>query len=134
MKAALRTTYEVPKPRGYSVNAGGTFQARYDRATRELTWTLTFHDLTGPATAAHIHVGGFRAAGPVLVPLCAPCVSPASGTVTLTPAQARPLRPWYVNVHTSRNLSGEIRGQILGPTLPLTGPGPRPNRLCCPQG
>ncbi|HKP18401.1 MAG TPA: CHRD domain-containing protein [Gaiellaceae bacterium] len=121
MTAALAPTYEVPKPRGFSTNAGGTFTATYDTVTRQLKWSLTFHNLTGPATAAHIHTGAFRRAGPVLVPLCGPCVSGASGTVTLKRAQVNPRRPWYVNVHTSRNPSGEIRGQVLGPVLPLTG-------------
>jgi hypothetical protein len=134
MTAVLAPTYEVPKPRGFSTSAGGNFSATFDKATRKLTWTLTFHNLTGPATAAHIHVGRFRTAGPVLIPLCGPCVSGASGSVTLTQAQVRK-KAWYVNVHTSRNPSGEIRGQITGPRLPLTGPGGRPPSLvCCPAG
>lgn len=123
MTATLAPTYEVPKPRGFSSNAGGSFTATFDTATRQLKWRLTFHNLTGRATAAHIHAGAFRHAGPVLVTLCGPCVSGANGTVTLTRAQVNPRRPWYVNVHTSRNPSGEIRGQVLGPVLPLTGGG-----------
>lgn len=34
-------------------------------------WKLSFSKLTGPATAAHIHLGGMGKAGNVVVPLSA---------------------------------------------------------------
>jgi hypothetical protein len=55
------------------------------------------------------------AIGPVMVPLCGPCKSPASGTATgLTADQIKTLTSGgaYVNVHTAKNPNGEIRGQI----------------------
>src|SRR6476661_331443 len=35
--------------------ATGTASATYDKATKLLTWNVTFSDLTSTATAAHIH-------------------------------------------------------------------------------
>src|SRR5262245_14036732 len=40
---------------------------------RNLTWKLTFSRLSGPATAAHLHLGKKGVAGPVVLPLCGPC-------------------------------------------------------------
>lgn len=53
-------------------------------------------------------------AGGVSVPLCGPCKSGVSGTATLTAAQKKAILGGgaYVNVHTAKNPSGEIRGQI----------------------
>jgi predicted lipoprotein with Yx(FWY)xxD motif len=79
-----------------------------------LAWTLSFGKLSGKAVAAHIHIGKPGAAGPIAVPLCGPCASGARGQVTLTAAQAAAIRAGgaYVNVHTQKNPSGEIRGQV----------------------
>ena len=85
------------------------------RALAQLaTWTLTFTHLSGAATAAHIHLGPRGTAGAVLVPLCAPCSSPATSTATLTQSQIDNVKAGktYVNVHTTKNPNGEIRGQI----------------------
>jgi hypothetical protein len=53
-------------------------------------------------------------AGPVVVPLCGPCESPASGTANATAAVLDALQDGgtYVNVHTATNGPGEIRGQL----------------------
>ena len=42
------------------------------------------------------------------------CKSPKSGRATLTAAQLKAIRSGgaYVNVHTTKNPNGEIRGQI----------------------
>lgn len=79
-----------------------------------LAWRLTFSGLTGPATAAHIHVGVQGHAGPVVIPLCGPCASSVKGVVHVTAAQAAVLLSGgdYANVHTNKNMAGEIRGQI----------------------
>ena len=39
--------------------------------------------------AAHIHLGARAKSGPVLIPLCGPCKSPASGSAKLTPAEIK---------------------------------------------
>ena len=80
----------------------------------KLKWKLTFAKLTGPATAAHIHMAAKGQSGNVVVPLCAPCKSGATGTATLTAADLSAFRKHllYVNVHTTKNPNGEIRGQL----------------------
>ena len=111
--AVLNSGQEIPHPTGTKVGASGKFTATLSGTT--LTWKLTFGHLTGPATAAHIHSGLKGKAGPVLIPLCGTgCTSPASGTVTVTSAQVSDMTAGkdYVNVHTTKNANGEIRGQI----------------------
>jgi hypothetical protein len=111
--AALNVGQETGTVKSTKRGASGRFTATLSGTT--LAYTLTFTHLSGPATAAHIHGPAARgvAAG-ILVGLCGSCTSPASGTVTLTQAQIQQLNAGkaYVNVHTSKNPSGEIRGQI----------------------
>jgi hypothetical protein len=111
-KANLDTRQEVPKETGASVRASGSFTATLSGT--KLSWKLTFDHLTGAATAAHVHSGAKGKAGPVIVPLCGPCKSPASGTARVTAAVAKMLSGGgtYVNVHTAKNPNGEIRGQV----------------------
>ena len=107
---------EVPAPTGNVAGARGTFAATVTQAGTggTLNWQLTFAELTGPATAAHIHTGQTGVAGPVSVPLCTPCQSPASGTEDVNAAVLAALQSGraYVNVHTAANGPGEIRGQL----------------------
>ena len=110
--AALNIGQEKPVPKGTKSGASGHFTATLAGTT--LTWKLTFTHLSGPATAAHIHAGARGKPGAVIVPLCGPCTSPASGTATLTQAQIDSMKAGltYANVHTAKNPNGEIRGQI----------------------
>lgn len=110
--ATLNATQEVPKQVVKDTAAKGSFTATL--SGKKLSWKLTFSGLTGPATAAHIHMAAKGASGPVVVPLCGPCKSGASGTTTLTSAvmAAYGKGTLYVNVHTAKNPNGEIRGQI----------------------
>jgi hypothetical protein len=112
LTAALNAAQETPHPSGTKAGASGTFTATVTGTS--IKWSLTFSHLTGAATAAHIHMGKQGTAGAVLVPLCGPCSSPASGSGKLTRAQlAQMKKGWtYVNVHTPKNAGGEIRGQI----------------------
>lgn len=110
--AVLSAGQEVPHPKGAAAGASGQFTATLRGTT--LAWRLTFKQLSGPASAAHIHMAPAKKAGPVSAPLCGPCTSPASGTLTLTTQQLAALRSrgLYVNVHTAANPGGEIRGQL----------------------
>jgi len=57
---------------------------------------------------------GAGKAGAVIVPLCGPCKSGVTKTVTVSSAvrDAIERNGTYVNVHTAKNLAGEIRGQV----------------------
>ena len=112
LKATLDGASEVPPN-----DSRGTGQATftYDTATKQLTYTVTYDGLTGPATAGHIHGPAAPGANAgIVVPFAVP-ESPISGTATLTDDQAAALlaEQLYVNIHTAANKAGEIRGQIV---------------------
>jgi len=112
LKAAMNVGQETTRVKSAKAGAAGRFTATLNGTT--LTWTLTFKNLSGPAMAAHIHTAPRNVAGPITVPLCAPCTSPVSGTKVLTADQVKDLLAGktYTNVHTAKNPAGEIRGQI----------------------
>lgn len=114
--ARLNPAQEVPTPKGDVSAARGTFSATVTRSgtSNVMAWELTFSGLTGPAGAAHVHLGARGQSGGVVVPLCGPCQSPASGTanVEATVLDALQTGGAYANVHTPTNPPGEIRGQI----------------------
>jgi len=114
-KAELWAANEVPPVSG---PGKGTGVFTLDPATKLLSWTVSFSDLSGPATAAHIH-------GPAAVGANAAVVVPfdnvpkatsgeIKGSKVLTDAQIADLDAgkYYVNVHTDANKGGEIRGQL----------------------
>jgi hypothetical protein len=114
--AAMNAADERPVPRGDVGAARGTFKATLTKsdAGAALDWELTFSNLSGPAVAAHIHIADRGQPGPVVVPLCAPCTSGASGTANInaTVLSAIENDRAYVNVHTALNPAGEIRDQV----------------------
>ena len=112
LSAKLTAAREVPKPKGVPAAATGTFTGTLKGKT--LRFKLTFAHLTGKATAAHIHKGRAGRMGPVLVPLCGPCRSGVTKTMTVTSSQRDAIEhsATYVNVHTTKNAGGEIRGQL----------------------
>jgi Cu/Zn superoxide dismutase len=114
--AAMTSAEERPAPRGDVSNARGTFAATLTKSDSGavVAWTLTFTNLSGSAVAAHIHTGERGQPGPVVVPLCAPCSSGATGTANInaTVLEAIQSDRAYVNVHTALNAPGEIRGQV----------------------
>jgi hypothetical protein len=119
---ALSASKERPKPKGNVRRARGTFTATVTKqgTTAVIAWRLTFSRLTGRAVAAHIHRGQPGKAGPVIVPLCAPCRTGVRGRATVGAAVLQALEAGraYVNIHTTRNQAGEVRGQIRA--VPLT--------------
>jgi hypothetical protein len=114
VSAALVAKGEVPPSKGS--HGVGAFAGSYleNKSGAVLKWKLSFSGLTGPAMAAHIHMGKPGTSGPVVVPLCGPCKSGASGTTTISKKiiQALETGDAYVNVHTAKNPGGEIRGPI----------------------
>jgi CHRD domain len=124
IKTALRASQERPKPKGNVRRARGTFTATVTKSgtSAVVAWRLTFSKLTGRAMAAHIHSGPRGKAGPVIVPLCAPCRSGARGRATVDASVLSALEAGraYVNVHTRKNPLGEIRGQISAVALTIS--------------
>ncbi len=92
----------------------GQASANLDTDTKVLSYNIAYADLTGPASAAHFHLGAPGAAGPPTLPITGDLASPIIGKATLTDAQIADLRAgkWYVNIHTNANKGGEIRGQV----------------------
>jgi hypothetical protein len=132
--ASLLPSFEVPavtNAPGANGSATCTVQA-----SPNISCDVTYASLTGAPTQAHIHLGNSNATGAVRVNLCgsggAPaCPATAAGTITSgnqpatqtgtqTPADAHAavvaaMRTFgaYVNVHTTLNGGGEIRGQLI---------------------
>jgi len=85
----------------------------------KVCYQLTARDLSGRASAAHIHKGAVGVAGPVVIPLKTPnAAGKSSGCAKASRALvkailARPSR-YYVNVHTGEFPAGAIRAQLVG--------------------
>jgi hypothetical protein len=110
-KADLTAPGEVPPN---DSKGTGTIEATYDSATKTLTWSGSYADLTGPEIAAHFHGPAAKGTNAgVLVPVDAKA-SPFTGSATLTDEQAKDFADGmvYFNIHTAKNKGGEIRGQL----------------------
>jgi CHRD domain len=112
MKADLTGAQEVPP---VTTQGKGSAEVTFDPASKQLSWTVNYSGLSGPATAAHFHgpAEPGKNAG-VAVPIPNQAKSPVTGLATLTDAQAADLQAgrYYVNIHTAANPGGEIRGQV----------------------
>ena len=111
-KADLKAASQVPPN---DSKGTGALTATYDPASKKLTYTVNYKDLTGPATAAHFHgPADAKTNAAVVVPVNGAVTSPIKGEATLTDAQAADLLAGklYVNIHTAANPGGEIRGQV----------------------
>lgn len=138
VKDRLETYQEVP---AVSSNASGDFEARIDDAG-SIAWSLSYENLTGSVTQAHIHFGQTGVNGGISIFLCSnlaapppgtqPCPSP-SGSISGTATPASVIGPTvqgiaagefdeivaairagkaYANVHSTTWPGGEIRAQL----------------------
>jgi outer membrane murein-binding lipoprotein Lpp len=112
IRPRLDAGQEVQRPKRTPANATGQFTARLKGTT--LTWSLSYRHMSGRVTAADIQEAPAGAIGPVIVVLCGPCRSPASGSTLLGVAAAKAMRSGrtYVNLRTKGNPRGEVRSQI----------------------
>lgn len=129
--AQLSGSQEVPPKQTMGT---GSFQGNVTGNNKSISYRLSFSHLTTPVTMAHIHIGARGANGPVVVWLCGggrrPACPRGGGTVTgtITPGNVLAVGglkagdlagliklitagSTYVNVHTTKNPGGEIRGQ-----------------------
>lgn len=110
----LNTGQEAPAP-----TVGGSHGSfSYDIDGDELCYSLSVSGLSAPAVAAHVHLGARNQPGPVVVPLSVPAETTfdVSDCTTAAPEvlaaiEATP-KAYYVNVHTTTNPAGEVRGQL----------------------
>lgn len=111
--ALLSGASEVPQN-----NSAGTAIGTLSLEGTNLTYHVTFSGLSAPATGAHIHApaSATNSAG-VVIPFSAPAATAGtiSGTASLTPDLVADIVNGnaYVNIHTTNNPGGEIRGQIV---------------------
>ncbi len=118
--AAMDSVQEVPASTGAS-KATGTGGMFLNVATKQLYYRIAVNGLTGPLTAGHFHNGAAGVPGGVVKTL-AFVNNYATGVWSSTDA-TQPLTDslitellngrLYVNVHTSANPGGEIRGQVI---------------------
>jgi hypothetical protein len=96
--------------------ATGNATVTYDMVSRQMTWRITYSGLSGAPTAAHFHGPAQPGANAgVAVPILNAATSPVQGSATLTDAQAADLLEgrYYINIHTTANPAGEIRGPVI---------------------
>ena len=124
--ATLTVAQEAPLPPVAGVGAGGRLTGTLQG--RLFSWRLTFHNLSTPAVAAVLHEGLRGHVGARISQLCGHCSSGTSGVVVLTPAQVTELLAGrtYINIGTSRNPTGEVRGQVHRIVPSVTAPVPVP--------
>lgn len=116
--ASLDGSQEVPP--NASPGTGTGFMT-YDDVSNQISWNITFSDLTAGTTAAHFHgpaAPGFNASPVITIPL-GTSLAMTSGTLVGMATLANETQEgellsglWYINIHTSNFTGGEIRGQV----------------------
>ena len=130
LTASLNGGGETPAP-GINTGAFGLATVVVNLTKRTVTWDVDVFNLPSGVTAGHIHVGAAGTPGPTVIGFTVPTNasndfsitgSAADTTFTLRPDQG--IRSaddmfqallggnTYVNVHTTVNGGGEIRGQL----------------------
>jgi hypothetical protein len=131
LTATLTGANETPAP-GINTGAFGNATVVVDMTARTVTYTVNVFNLPSGVTASHIHSGASGTAGPVVVIFAPPVNSSNDFTYTgVVPDTAFSLNPAsgirsaddmfqailggnsYVNVHSTVNPGGEIRGQLI---------------------
>jgi hypothetical protein len=127
--ANLHGGNEVP---GVSTGSAGTATVTWNTVTKAGTYRVDVYNMPVGTTASHIHAGASGVAGPVIVNFTVPAGGISNdygltGTFGCTDVvvrapqginscedfeQAIMLGNTYVNVHSSANPGGEIRGQL----------------------
>jgi hypothetical protein len=130
--ADLTPGQETHELSGITTSEQGSASGTVDDDTGELIWDLQWGGLTGPAFAAHFHVGPSGVAGPVVVPIFVLELGEGTvegrdiGSAFIDDDQVAAVLDggWYLNVHTELNQPGEIRGQVLPSSVDAQVPEP----------
>lgn len=126
--ATLSGGNEVP---GVSTGSAGTATISLDQATGVVTYRIDVYNMPVGTTAAHFHVGAPGVSGPVVVNFTVLtaisndfAITGTASATSLVPRAAQGINSWedfvqalqlgniYVNVHSTANPGGEIRGQV----------------------
>ena len=120
------------------INTAGSATFRMQIVDSNITFSLSFSDLSSPLAVAHLHFAPTKVAGGVMIFLCGgggqpACPATTSGTITGTITAANVTGPTgqgitagdldsaleavrtgfaYANMHTTNFGGGEIRGQV----------------------
>ena len=106
---------------GIATSASGTISAAYYGVNDQFTFCIKWAGLSGPVTVAHLHAGDAGMTGPPVVDLHTLPGFPLAdngifaATVTIPSANEAALLNdgIYINLHTTANGGGEIRGQLI---------------------
>lgn len=128
--ATLSGSNETPAP--IVTGAFGQASVSLDMATQTISWTIDVFNMPSGTNNAHFHVGGPGAAGPTVVNVAFPAgvsndfrLTGSATSANLLPRPDQGIRSWddllqsllggqlYLNVHSTVNAGGEIRGQVL---------------------
>ena len=125
----LSSAHEVPPVVSPATGQG---VVDYDTVTDLLSWSVSYSDLSGPPTAAHLHGTALpNQVADIQVGMTAG-PSPIVASTTINDAQGADLlnELWYVSLHTDQLPAGELRGQVVGFALAPGGePVPEPAGL-----
>jgi hypothetical protein len=98
----------------------GYADIQFDTVTKIMSWTITFSGLIGTVTDAHFHgpapVGvsaGIRIHIPHTDGVTADTLIGSSGPLSAGFESELLGQLWYINIHTTFDLAGEIRGQVI---------------------
>jgi len=127
--AALNGGNEVP---GVSTGSVGTGTVSVNLATQVVTYRIDVYNMPVGTTASHFHVGAAGVAGPVVVNFTVAAnisndfaITGTASAADLTVRAANGINSWedfiqalllgnvYMNVHSTANPGGEIRGQVI---------------------
>ena len=117
---------------GVVTGSVGTATVSLNAATQVVTYRIDVYNMPVGTTASHFHVGAVGVNGPVVVNFTVAAgisndfvISGTASATDLTARAAQGINSWddfvqalllgniYINVHSSNNPGGEIRGQVL---------------------
>jgi hypothetical protein len=130
LTASLNGGNEVP---GVVTGAAGTATVTWNTTTKAGTYRVEVYNMPVGTTASHIHVGSSSVSGPVVINFSVPAGGISNdyaltGTFGCSDVVARAaqginscedfeqallLNNMYVNVHSTANPGGEVRGQLM---------------------
>jgi hypothetical protein len=121
--ATLDQLQEVPVPVAVP-GAAGTGMGRLNTVSGLLKWTITWENLSGAPVGAHFHAPaapGITAPVVVNIGNISGLISPTIGSTVLPAIGVSNFLAglYYINIHTSLNPAGEIRGQVSVAPVPV---------------